>query len=83
MRTVSATQAARQFSALLTSVEQEGQVFIVTRGGRVVARIEPAHGATGAAVKALLRQRPADESWSRDLAEVRASTAEQERRWPG
>jgi antitoxin (DNA-binding transcriptional repressor) of toxin-antitoxin stability system len=44
----------------LTAVETAGETFLVTRGGRVVARIEPAAGTSGAAVKALLRHYPSD-----------------------
>lgn len=82
MKTVSATEAARHFSALLTSVEKDGETFVVTRGGRVIARIEPASGASGAAVKALLRRHPVDKIWVEDLAEVRAVASAQERQWP-
>lgn len=82
MKTVTATEAARHFSSLLTSVEKDGESFVVTRGGRVVARIEPASGASGRAVKALLR-RSVDTSWAAELIEVRAAASTQERRWPG
>lgn len=83
MKTVSATEAARHFSSLLTSVEKDGETFLVTRGGRVIARIEPASGASGGAVKSLLRQKSVDKNWVEDLAEVRAAASTQERQWPG
>jgi antitoxin (DNA-binding transcriptional repressor) of toxin-antitoxin stability system len=82
MREVTATEAARRFSALLTAVENDGETFIVTRGGRVVARIEPAAGTSGAAVKALLRHYPSDPVWSQELDEVRGLLTAQERPWP-
>ena len=39
MKEVTATEAARGFSALLTAVEKDGETFFVTRGGRVIAVI--------------------------------------------
>jgi len=83
MREVTATEAARRFSALLTAVEQHGETFLLTRGGKVIARLGPAAGTSGAALKALLRHFPADETWARELAETRASLASQERQWRG
>jgi antitoxin (DNA-binding transcriptional repressor) of toxin-antitoxin stability system len=82
MREVTATQAARGFSAMLSAVEHEGETYVITRGGKVVARIEPAGGTSGKAVKALLRHYDRDPSWSDELAALRASTAAQEREWP-
>ena len=81
MKEVSATDAARQFSALLTAVEKDDETFIITRGGRVIARIEPAGGTSGAAVKALLRHYPVDRSWAAELAEMRTLAARQDRVW--
>jgi antitoxin (DNA-binding transcriptional repressor) of toxin-antitoxin stability system len=81
VKEVTATEAARQFSALLTAVEKDDETFVITRGGRVIARIEPAGGTSGAAVKALLRHYPADESWADQLGEVRSLMATQERSW--
>jgi antitoxin (DNA-binding transcriptional repressor) of toxin-antitoxin stability system len=82
VKEVSATDAARRFSALLTAVEKDEETFFITRGGRVIARIEPAGGTSGAAVKALLRHYPSDDSWISDLDAVRSSVATQERAWP-
>ena len=79
--TITATDAARAFSALLDSVEHEGETFLITRAGRPVARIEPAPGTSGTAVKALLRHYPADETWQRELADVRGLLAPEERTW--
>lgn len=83
MKEITATDAARQFSALLTAVEKDDETFFVTRGGRVIARIEPAGGTSGAAVKALLRHYPVDRAWVKELGDLRADTASQERSWPG
>lgn len=82
MREISATEAARGFSALLTAVEKDGETFFITRGGRVIARIEPAAGTSGAAVKALLRHYRSDAKWSAELDEIRRLVGVQERQWP-
>ena len=82
MREVTATEAARGFSALLTAVEQAGEVFVVTRGGRAIARIEPATGTTGSAVKALLRHFDRDDDWAEELQSVRSLLATEDREWP-
>lgn len=81
MREVSATEAARGFSALLSAVE-DGETFVVTRGGVAIARIEPAGGTSGAAVKALLRHYRTDRAWASDLDEVRSLLNAQDREWP-
>jgi antitoxin (DNA-binding transcriptional repressor) of toxin-antitoxin stability system len=82
MKEVTATDAARGFSALLTAVEKDGETFVVTRGGRVIARIEPAAGTSGAAVKALLKRFRPDPDWTSDLGTVRDLLAPQDRQWP-
>ncbi len=82
MREITATEAARQFSALLTAVERDGETFIVTRGGRAIARIESAGGTTGRAVKALLRH-PADPAWGVELSSVRELLTTEDPPWPG
>jgi antitoxin (DNA-binding transcriptional repressor) of toxin-antitoxin stability system len=82
MREITATDAARGFSALLTAVEKDGETFFVTRGGRVIARIEPASGTSGAAVKALLGHFRPDKDWVTDLGQVRELLTSQDRQWP-
>ena len=82
MKEISATEAARGFSALLTAVERDGETFFVTRGGRVIARIEPAIGTSGAAVKALMKHYRPDDDWAGDLAAVRADVTDEDRAWP-
>ena len=81
MREVTATQAARGFSAMLSAVEHEGETFVITRGGKVVARMEPAAGTSGKAVKALLRHYEPDPAWSQELTGTRATASLQERQW--
>jgi prevent-host-death family protein len=82
MKEISATEAARGFSALLDSVEHDGETFVITRAGRGVARIEPAIGTSGATVKALLRSHRADRSWLDELHEMRSGALAQDRAWP-
>lgn len=81
MKEVTATEAARGFSALLTAVEKDGETFVITRGGRAIARVEPAAGTSGAAVKALLRHYRPDATWANELDEVRALLTPQDRAW--
>ena len=83
MREVTATQAARQFSSLLTAVEHDGETFVITRGGRVIARVEPASGTSGRTVKTLLRRHIVDADWQEELASIRSMLTTQDRAWPG
>lgn len=80
MRTLSATEAARNLSDVLDAVEA-GERFVVVRRGRAVARIEPASVETGRAVKALLRRAPRDVKWLDEIREARAMTTVEDRRW--
>lgn len=82
MREITATEAARGFSALLDALERDGETFVITRGGRPVARIEPTVGTTGKALKALLRHYPADREWAEELVEVRGLVTAEEPAWP-
>jgi prevent-host-death family protein len=53
MREMSASEASRNFSAVLDAAER-GDTVVVTRAGRRVALITPAPRANGAALRALL-----------------------------
>lgn len=68
---------------MLTAVEKHGETFVITRGGRVIARIEPATGTSGAAVKALLKHYRPDTDWAGELSALRGQLASQDREWPG
>ncbi len=81
MKEISATDAARGFSAVLDAVEHGGETFVVVRGGKVVARIEPTAGTSGAAIKTLLRQHRADPAWNVELRDLRALGPAQDRAW--
>lgn len=81
MKEISATDAARGFSALLDAVEHDGETFVVVRGGKGVARIAPSAGASGAAIKELLRRHRADPAWDDELRDLRAIGPAQDRAW--
>ncbi len=80
MRTVTATEAARNFAAVLDEAER-GETIIVTRGGRRVATIGPAPACPGRAVKELLRRHRPDAAWAEELRTLRRLTVAQERGW--
>jgi antitoxin (DNA-binding transcriptional repressor) of toxin-antitoxin stability system len=71
MSEVSATEAARQFSRLLDSVEHEGRRYTIRRHGKVVAQLEPVTAGRGVDVKDVLRRQSPDGRWRADLASVR------------
>lgn len=53
-REITATEAARNFSALLSRVRYGGESFLVVRNGEAVCRIEPAGAAPRTTVGRLL-----------------------------
>ncbi len=75
MRTVTATEAARNFGAVLDEAER-GETIIVTRGGRPVATIGPAPACPGRALKELLRRHRPDAAWAEDLRALRLLTVD-------
>jgi len=83
VKQVTATDAARRFSEVLDAIEHRGETFIVIRNGHPVARIGPAAGATGRAVKEFLRRHTPDPAWSEELRDLRASIVVEERDWTG
>jgi prevent-host-death family protein len=52
---MTASDASRNFSALLDSVEH-GETILITRSGRRIAQIAPAPTANGRALKAVLER---------------------------
>ncbi|WP_198427415.1 type II toxin-antitoxin system Phd/YefM family antitoxin [Streptomyces buecherae] len=55
MKTMTATEASRNFASVLDRAER-GETIVITRGGKRLAILSPAPGATGRVVKdALLR----------------------------
>jgi prevent-host-death family protein len=83
MKTVNATEVARNFSEVLDGVEHRHQTYLVTRGGRPVARITPVPSANGLEVKRLLRDRGGDPAWAEELAALRGGLTIEERGWTG
>jgi prevent-host-death family protein len=83
MKTVNATEVARNFSEVLDGVEHRQQTYVVTRGGKPIARITPVPSTNGLAIKRLLRDHATDQSWLEELAALRAGLAIEERDWTG
>jgi antitoxin (DNA-binding transcriptional repressor) of toxin-antitoxin stability system len=82
VKQLSATEAARQFSDVLDSVEANGESFVVVRRGRVVATIGPALAGTGRALKEALRAHPPDGAWAGELRELREGVGAGTDPWP-
>ena len=80
MPDVSATDAARNFAALLDAIEHRGEHFTIVRRGRAIAYLEPVSRGRGADVKALLRRHRSDSTWADDLAALRGLLEVEERR---
>ena len=80
MPDVSATDAARNFAALLDAIEHRGEHFTIVRRGRAIAHLEPVSRGRGADVKALLRRHRPDRTWADDLAALRGLLEVEERR---
>lgn len=74
MREIPATEASRNFSAVLDAAER-GETILVTRGGEPVATIAPAPRANGAALLELFARYAAtgvdDEAFAETVANVR------------
>jgi len=85
MRTMTATQAARNFAGLLDAVEH-GESVVITRDGVTVGRFVPERRTTASRLKAALLDHAADPAFADDLeavrADLRASFTDQVRPWP-
>lgn len=66
MKTMTATQAARNFAGLLDAVEH-GETVVITRDGVTVGRFLPERRTTADRLKAALREHPADAAFADDL----------------
>ncbi|MGD0558009.1 MAG: type II toxin-antitoxin system prevent-host-death family antitoxin [Streptosporangiaceae bacterium] len=86
MITVTATQAARNFSDILDAVEH-GEIVVVTRDGVPVGRFTPERSTSADRLKAALREHPADAGFADDLAtahaDLRSAFSDEVRGWPG
>jgi prevent-host-death family protein len=74
MKTMTATEASRNFSDLLDLVER-GETVRITRGSELIAEVGPARRRTGADLEAALDAAdlpPLDDDFERDIADVLA-----------
>jgi prevent-host-death family protein len=75
MRTMTATEASRNFSDLLDAIER-GETVTITRGNHAVAEVMPARRRTGADLRAALEQiPPPDDRFAADIASALAVVA--------
>lgn len=78
MREISASEASRNFSAVLDSAEH-GETIVVTRAGRRVALIAPAPRVNGAALREVFGRwqgNPAlDDAFTTQVAAAREATS--------
>lgn len=80
MKEISATEASRNFSKLLDEVEQ-GRDFSITRGGKVIARLGPNRGKTGADLTALYDRYGPDPELADLIEEGRRAVYDQQPRY--
>jgi antitoxin (DNA-binding transcriptional repressor) of toxin-antitoxin stability system len=72
MRTMTATEASRNFSDLLDAIER-GETVTITRGHQLVAEIRPARRRAGADLRAALEHiPPPDDRFAEDIASALA-----------
>ncbi len=84
MPKLTATDAARSFSALLNRV-RAGEEFEITRSGAIVAVIGPPKRRLVSAERFrehLAAAPPVDDDFARDVREIRASVGAPESPWP-
>jgi prevent-host-death family protein len=85
MKTMTATQAARNFAGLLDAVEH-GEAVVITRDGVTVGRFVPERRTTADRLKAAFRDLTPDPAFADDLetarADLRASFTDEVRSWP-
>jgi antitoxin (DNA-binding transcriptional repressor) of toxin-antitoxin stability system len=84
MRTITATEASRNFSELLDAIER-GETVTITRGHHAVAEMTPAPRRTGADLRAALKRiPPPDDRFAADIAAALALISrEGEDPWSG
>lgn len=84
MKTMTATQAARNFAGLLDAVEH-GEAIVITRDGVPVGRFVPERRTTAERLKEALRHRP-DPAFADDVEaarrDLRAAFTDEVRTWP-
>lgn len=75
MPEVTATEAARNFSDLLDSIEHDGDTFTIVRHGKPVAHLQPVPTGNGRSILDLLAAHQPDDAWAEDLKSTRALLA--------
>lgn len=81
MKSLTATELARNLSDVLDAVEHRGESFEITRKGGAVARLEPRPKKTVRDLIEVLERHPPDPDWWREIQEVRALMVVEERDW--
>lgn len=84
MRSITATQASRNFAALLDVVEQ-GESVLVTRDGTPIGRFVPENTPIAVRIEDVMRRHPVDPSFADDLEAVvheLRSQCDEVRKWP-
>ncbi|TDC75551.1 type II toxin-antitoxin system Phd/YefM family antitoxin [Streptomyces hainanensis] len=76
MRTMTATEVARNFASVLDRAEH-GETIVITRGGRRLATLSPAPAGNGAAIKDFLAAHAVDEDYAGDVAAARDSVTDE------
>lgn len=70
MRLMTATEASRNFAAVLDAAEH-GETIVITRAGRRLALIGPAPTGNGAALNDILAGHRPDDEFARDVKAAR------------
>lgn len=81
MKTMTATEVARNFSEVLTAVERDHETIEVTRGGKQIATINPTSTGNAAAVLRLLRDHPVDDDFYDDIRDGLRFVVDKEPEW--
>ncbi|MFJ6015362.1 type II toxin-antitoxin system Phd/YefM family antitoxin [Streptomyces sp. NPDC092952] len=76
MKTMTATEASRNFASVLDRAER-GETIAITRGGRRLAILSPAPAGNGAALMEFLAGHPVDDDFAADVESVRDLTTDE------
>lgn len=79
MPDINATEASRNFSRILDTVEHDGTTYVIVRHGSPIAQLAPVVRCSGAHFKELLHDHAPDSDWRQDLDAMRDLLEEQPR----
>lgn len=79
MPDINATEASRNFSRILDTVEHDGTTYVIVRHGAPIAQLAPVVRCSGARFKELMRDHARDPAWRQDLDSMRALLEDQSR----